>query len=639
MGDTMFFKNIHIRIKIILASIIFLFVLIIAKVFYIQVIDYDKLNSYASSLWSRNLPIEANRGLITDRNGVVLADNITTTSLVVIPNQITDKEKVAKSLSEILNVSYEDMLAHVSKKTSIERIHPEGRRLSYEIADKISALKLDGVYLVKEAKRYYPYDTLMSHTLGFVGIDNQGLSGLELMYNGYLTGEYGAIKYFSDAKGNRLKLNEVYEEPQDGINVTLTVNYDIQTSLERELDNAVQKYNPDQALGIVMDPNSGEILAISSRPNFSPSNYQDYTEEEINRNLPVWMTYEPGSTFKIITLAASLEEKLVDLENDHFHDSGSITVENARIKCWKAGGHGSQTFMEVVQNSCNPGFVVLGQRLGKEKLFDYIDKFGFGKKTGVDLNGEGSGIIFDLDNVGPVELATTSFGQGVSVTPIQQITAVSAAINGGILYKPYIVKSLNEPETNSVIKENKKTVVRKVISEETSSMVRQTLENVVALGTGRSAYIEGYRVGGKTGTAQKVENGHYMVGNYIVSFIGFAPADDPEVIVYIAIDNAKGVTQYGGTVAAPIARQVLLDSLEALDVKTRKDGVLKSYNYLDKKYAVIPSVTGKSVEEAMKELKSFKVEFSGNGEKIGYQSPVAGTRIYEGETVRLMLTN
>lgn len=414
----MFFKNIHTRIKIVLLIVIFIFVVITAKVFYIQVIDYDKLNNYASNLWSRNLPIEADRGLITDRNGVVLADNITTTSLVLIPNQIGDKEDTARKLSEILGVTYEEMYAHVSKRTSIERVHPEGRRLSYEIADKINGLKIDGVYLVKEAKRYYPYDTFMSHTLGFVGIDNQGLSGLELMYNGYLTGEYGAIKYFSDAKGNRLQLNEIYEEPQNGINVTLTVNYDIQASLERELDNAVLKYNPDQALGIVMDPKSGEILAISSRPNFSPSNYQDYTTEEINRNLPVWMTYEPGSTFKIITLAASLEEKLVDLEEEHYHDSGSITVENARIKCWKAGGHGSQTFMEVVQNSCNPGFVILGQRLGKEKLFNYIDKFGFGKKTGVDLNGEGTGILFNLDNVGPVELATTAFGQGVSVTPI-----------------------------------------------------------------------------------------------------------------------------------------------------------------------------------------------------------------------------
>ena len=406
----MFFKNVHTRIKIVLLIVIFLFVLIIAKVFYIQVVDYDRLNDFASNLWSRNLPIEADRGLITDRNGVVVADNITTTSLVLIPNQIKDKEDAAKKLSEILGVTYEEMYAHVSKKTSIERVHPEGRRLSYEIADEINDLKIDGVYLVKEAKRYYPYNTFMSHTLGFVGIDNQGLSGLELMYNCYLTGEYGAIKYFSDAKGNRLQLNEIYEEPQNGINVTLTVNYDIQASLERELDNAVLKYNPDQALGIVMDPNTGEILAISSRPNFSPSNYQDYTVEEINRNLPVWMTYEPGSTFKIITLASALEEKLVDLDEEHYHDSGSITVENARIKCWKAGGHGSQTFMEVVQNSCNPGFVVLGQRLGKETLFEYIHNFGFGKKTGV---GEGTGILFNLDNVGPVELATTSFGVSV----------------------------------------------------------------------------------------------------------------------------------------------------------------------------------------------------------------------------------
>jgi len=287
----------------------------------------------------------------------------------------------------------------------------------------------------------------------------------------------------------------------------------------------------------------------------------------------------------------------------------------------------------------NPGFVILGQRLGKEKLFDYIDKFGFGKKTGVDLNGEGTGIIFNLDNVGPVELATTAFGQGVSVTPIQQVTAVSAAINGGILYKPYIVKSLNEPETNTVIKENTKQIVRKVISEETSSIVRQTLENVVSLGTGRPAYIDGYRVGGKTGTAQKVENGKYLVGNYITSFIGFAPANNPQVVVYIAIDNAKGVTQYGGTVAAPIARQVLLDSIIALNIEKRTDGIEKRYNYLDKKYAVIPNVVGKTVSDAMKELKSFKVEFSGSGDFVAYQSPIANTRIYEGETVRLLLTN
>lgn len=635
----MFFRKIHTRIKIIMIVIILLFILIIGKVFYIQVISYNKLNSYANSLWSRNLPIEANRGIIYDRNGVVLADNLTTTSLVFIPNQIEDKENTAKLISEILGTSYEDMLSHVSKKSSIERVHPEGRRLDFEIADKIASLNLPGVYLVKESKRNYPFDTTLSHTLGFVGIDNQGLSGLELMYNDYLTGSYGAIKYYSDAKGTRLNLAEVYEQPQDGVNMTLTINYEIQMSLERELDNAAKKYNPDQALGIVMDPNSGEILAISSRPNFSPSEYQNYTVEEINRNLPIWMTYEPGSTFKIITLAASLEEKIVDLDKDTFTDTGGIVVEGATLHCWKHGGHGFETYLQVVENSCNPGFVNLGLKLGKEKLFSYIDKFGFGEKTGVDLNGEADGIIFNIDKIGDLETATTAFGQGVSVTPIQQITAVSAAINGGTLYKPYIVKSLNEPETNSVVLENNKQVVRKVISYETSEKVRYALESVVTNGTGRPAFIDGYRVGGKTGTAQKVKDGKYMIGNYIVSFIGFLPADDPQVIVYVAVDNAKGVTQYGGTIAAPIAKNILKDCISALNIEKREGAQEKKYNYLDRKYATVSNVIGMSPSEAIKELKPFKVEFSGTGNIISYQSPSAGERIYEGETVRLLLSD
>ena len=518
----MFFKSIHTRIKIIILITIFLFIIIIGKVFYIQVIDYNKLNRYATNLWSRNLPIAANRGIIYDRNGVEIAGNITTTSLILIPNQIKDKDKVAKDLSEILNVDYKEMYRHVSKKTSIERVHPEGRNLSYDIADKINSLGYEGVYLVKEAKRYYPYDTTLSHTIGFVGIDNQGLSGLELIYDKYLTGSDGSIKYFSDAKGTSLSMAQIYEQPQSGVNMTLTINYELQEALERELDNAVSKYNPDQALGIAMNPNTGEILAISSRPNFSPSNYKNYTTEEINRNLPIWMTYEPGSTFKIITLAASLEEKIVDLEKDKFYDGGSVTVMGATLHCWKAGGHGEETYLEVVENSCNPGFVNLGLKLGKETLFKYIDLFGIGKKTGIDLNGEADGIIFNIDKITDLELATTAFGQGVSVTPIQQVTAVSAAINGGILYKPYIVKSLNEPETNSVILENNPTVVRKVISDDTSSKVRYALESVVARGTGHNAYIGGYRVGGKTGTAQKVKEGRYLSGNYITSFIGFS---------------------------------------------------------------------------------------------------------------------
>ena len=635
----MFFKSIHTRIKIIIIVIIFLFVLIMAKVFYIQVIDYKKLNKYATGLWSRNLPLEANRGNIYDTNGTLIAGNITTTSLVLIPNQIEDKEDTAKKLSEILNVSYDDMYAHVAKKTSIERVHPEGRRLSYEIADQINGLKLPGVYLVKESKRYYPYDSDLAHTIGYVGIDNQGLSGLELTYNDYLTGSNGAIKYFSDAKGNSLTMSQEYEEPQDGMNITLTINFEIQEALERELDNAVSMYNPDQALGIVMNPNTGEILAIASRPSFSPSNYQDYSIEAINRNLPVWMTYEPGSTFKIITLAASLEEKVVDLDNDTFYDGGAITVGGATLHCWKHGGHGEETYLQVVENSCNPGFVNLGLKLGKEKLFDYIHKFGFGTKTGVDLNGEAEGILFNVDKIGDLELATTAFGQGVSVTPIQQITAVSAAINGGILYKPYIVKSINEPETNSIILNNEPTVVRKVISKQTSEEVRYALESVVANGTGHNAYIAKYRVGGKTGTAQKVQNGKYLVGNYITSFIGFLPADDPQVIVYIAVDNAKGITQYGGTIAAPIAKNVLSSSIEALSIEERDDGMRKEYNYLDKSYYIVPDVIGKTASDAAKELKPFKVEYSGSGNTVTYQSPSAGSEILEGETIRLLLND
>ncbi len=632
-------KKVDERLKVFVIGVFFVFIVIIIKVFYIQVFQYDKLNELASDLWSRNLPIEADRGKIYDRNGVVLADNVTTTSLVLIPNQIKDKQYATKKLAEILNVSYDTMKTHVYKNTSIERVHPFGRRLDYSVAEKIEKLNLQGVYLVRESKRSYPYGSMLSHTLGFVGIDNQGLSGIELQYDDYLTGEYGAIKYFSDAKGNKLNLSQVYQSPSNGVNVTLTINEKIQASVERELDNVVTKYNPETALAIAMDPKTGEILAISSRPNFDAVNYQNYDIETLNRNLPIWATYEPGSTFKIITLAAALNEGLVDLDNDTFYDAGSVKVANAKIKCWKAGGHGAQTFLQVVENSCNPGFVELGNRLGKDKLFSYIDKFGFGKKTGVDLNGEADGIIFNLDKVGPVELATTAFGQGVSVTPIQQITAVSAAINGGILYKPYIVKSLNDPETNSVIKENTPTKVRNVISAETSKEVRRALESVVTNGSGKNAFIEGYRVGGKTGTAQKVENGVYLVGNYILSFIGFLPADDPQIVVYVAINNPKRVVQYGGVVSAPVAKSILLDSIDALGIEKRNVNTEKKYNWNDKKYYTVENVIGKTPKEAAKILSKYTVEYSGSGNVVVEQSPEAGTRLEETSVVRLMLGN
>lgn len=634
----MFNKGIHKRIKIVLLIILFIFIIIIAKVFYIEVIDYKKLNSLASGLWSRNLPIEADRGNIYTVDGEAIASNLTTTSLVFIPNQIKNKDLVAEKISEILDVPKSKIEEHLYKKSMMERVHPEGRRLSYEIADKIENLHFDGVYLLKESKRYYPHNEMLSHVLGYVGIDNQGLSGLELEYDDILTGEYGSIQYFSDAKGNNLERNSVYVEPEDGLDIYLTVDYGIQSSIERELDNVVLRYNPDGAWAIAMDPNTGEILGMSSRPNFNPNSYKDYDTETINRNMAIWASYEPGSTFKILTLSAAVNEGKVDLLKDTFYDGGSVNVDGARIKCWKHGGHGSQTFLEVVQNSCNPGFVELGNRLGKETLFDYINKFGYGKKTGIDLNGEATGILFSLDKVGPVELATTAFGQGVSVTALQQVVAVSAAINGGTLYKPYIVKRVAYHENGQIIKEVKPTIVRdNIVTKDTSEKVRMTLESVVSLGTGRNAYIDGYRVGGKTGTAQKVNNGIYMQGNYIVSFIGFLPANDPKIVVYLAIDNPKGVTQYGGTVSAPIVKNIMEDAITSLNIEKQDGGTEKRYQWYDKKYYTVPNVVGKSKKEATSMLKSFSVEYSGSGDVVVNQSPDSDSRIAEGEKVRLYL--
>ena len=633
----MFYNNIHTRIRYIFLVVILVLIIAIVRVFYIQVFSYKKLNTLAESLWSRKLPISADRGKIVDRKGRVLADNITTTSLVVIPNQIKDKEDTAKKLSEILKSDYNDMLKHISKKTSIERVHPEGRGLSYDIAEKIDALKIDGVYLVKESKRYYPYEAVLSHVLGYVGIDNQGLSGLELFYDNYLTGEDGSIKYFSDGKGHKLQLSEIYEAPTSGVSLQLTIDLDLQLAMENELDNVVAKYNPDSVIAIAMNPKNGEVLAMSSRPNFNSNEYKDYSTEVINRNLPIWMTFEPGSTMKITTYTAAINEGLINIFEDRFNDSGAIRVDGATLHCWKHGGHGNQTYLEVIENSCNPGFVNLGLMLQKEKLMSYIKKFGFGTKTGIDLNGEGNGILFNLDKMGNVELATTAFGQGISVTPIQQVQAVSAIINGGTLHTPFLVKNYLEPETNTIIKsvnaQNKGTIIKK----ETSDLVKYALESVVAKGSGHNAYIENYRIGGKTGTAQTVENGGYSSSKYILSFIGFMPSNDPEIIVYVAVENAKGVVQYGGTVAAPIARNIFLSAIDILDIKPDTEGIPKEYTWLDQKYVVVPDVVGMTIDEAKKVLKGFNIEYSGNGETVIYESPKGGMYVKEKGTVVLML--
>ena len=632
----MFTKSINKRIKITFILMLIALFLVIVKVFYIQVFEYKKLNKLASDLWSRNLEIEADRGKILDRNGVVLADNLTTSSLVLIPNQMKDKKHVTKELSSILGISYDAMKKHVYKKTSIERVHPEGRRLSYDVAKKISDLKLDGVYLVKEAKRNYPYKDFLAHVLGYVGIDNQGLSGIELQYDKYLKGENGVIKYFSDAHGNKINLTDIYRSPESGMNVSLTIDINIQKSIERELKNISDMFNPDMALAIVVNPNTGEILGMGSLPDFDPNNYKEYGTSVLNRNLPIWSSYEPGSTFKVVTMSSAVEEGVIDIFNDHFYDAGKVNVDGSVLKCWKSGGHGDQTFLQVLQNSCNPGFVKLGQLLGKEKLFSYIDKFGFGNKTGIDLSGEATGILFPMNKVGNVELATTAFGQGISVTPIQQVMAVSAVVNGGVLYKPYIVKGIST-NTNSSVKEFSKKKVRRVISEKTSEIMRLALESVVAYGGGKSAYIEGYRVGGKTGTAQKSSNGVYLVNNYIMSFMSVVPANKPEAVLYLAIDNPKNTAMLSSYTTTPIARRILLDIIDALNIKKQDGELEKELEWNDKEYITVPNVIGMSLEMAKKTLSNFDVQVVGDGDKVTYQSIDEGEKIEIGSRIRILL--
>jgi stage V sporulation protein D (sporulation-specific penicillin-binding protein) len=630
-------SNVTVRKRLMIALFvgILIFLIIDVRLGYVQFVLGDMLTGQAKGSWSRNIPFEPERGEILDRNGVPLATNVSAPTVYVVPRQVKDPATTSEKLAAVLNIPKENAYRQITQGESIVRIK-EGRKISHEKAKEIRALGLEGVYIGEDSKRHYPFGSYLSHVLGFSGVDNQGLMGLELYYDKELSGERGSVKFYANAKGERMNdMADDYEQPVDGLDLKLTIDTKIQTIIERELDIAEATYNPDGIIAIAMNPNNGKILGMSSRPTFDPANFQNVPQEVYNRNLPVWSSYEPGSTFKIITLAAALEEGKVNLEKEHFHDPGSVEVAGARLKCWKRGGHGSQTFLEVVQNSCNPGFVELGQRLGKDTLFKYIKDFGFGQKTGIDLAGEGSGILFNLNRVGPVELATTAFGQGVSVTPIQQVAAVAAAVNGGTLYKPYIAQELIDPVTKEIVMRNTPVAKRRVISEETSKEIRHALESVVAQGTGFRAFVDSYRIGGKTGTAQKAQNGRYLENNFIVSFMGFAPADDPQIVVYVAVDNPKGGLIFGGTVSAPIVGSIMKDGLMAMGVEPRKDQIEKEIKWPDKPLITLPDLTGLTKLEITEQLLNLKIDASGEGDIVVRQSPEAGSKVKEGSTIRL----
>lgn len=626
------------RLRIIEYSGYLLFAAIICKLMYLQSYKQQEIGEMALDLWERSFPIAASRGSIVDQNMQLLAYDIPSTSLMVVPSQVEDKEETAKQLSTILNADYDTLLEKVSNHVSTQKLNPEGRLLSEEEEMAIHEAGMDGVYLVRDVKRYYPNHFFLSQVLGFTGIDNQGLSGLELAYDKVLQGTGGSLDIPFDALGNKIDIvEESWTSSGSGNILMLTIDSTIQGIIERELNNAMLTYDPDQIWAIAMNPKTGEILAMVSKPDFDPNDYQSYDIEVINRNLPIFNSYEPGSTFKVITFASALNEGVIDMEKDTYMDIGYEIVNGARIKSWRAGGHGLQTFLEVLQNSSNPGFVEISRRLGVETLYNYVKAFGFGEKTNIDLVGESSGIFFELDKMTELEAATTAFGQGISLTAIQLVTAVSATVNGGYLYEPYITKAILHPLTYDVLYEHEPKVVRQVISEETSFKMRYALEHVVALGGGRQAYIEGYRIGGKTGTAQKAKNGAYMENEYILSFIGIAPIDDPQIVLYIAMDNPRNNIQYGGTVVAPIAKKCLVDILPYMNIPTVDEQLEKKYNWDEVRSYPIDDYVGMNKKDIKSER--FHFLYSGDGEYVVSQLPAAGTYVEEGGEIWLYMGN
>lgn len=592
----------------------------------------------ALSLWERDFTVAGLRGSILDKNGTVLASDIPSTSVMVVPAQITDVDGTAQKLSEVLEADETKIKEKISKHVSTQKIQPEGRLISDDKARKLEEMDLAGVYLVQDSLRNYPNNNYLAQVLGFTGIDNQGLAGLELQYNDILSAKSGALHIPFDAKGHNVELyQENYEAPGRGMNVKLTIDTNIQNVLEREINNLVKKYSPKSALALAMDPNTGEVLAMVSKPDFDPNKYQEYSSDVYNRNLPIWMSYEPGSTFKSVTFASALELNLFDMFKDTYMDNGYEMVGGARIKSWKAGGHGLQTFLQVLENSSNPGFVEISRRMGLDNEFEYVKKFGFGEKTGIDLPGESSGIMFKKEAMGEVEQATVAFGQGLSVTPIQLVTAFSAIVNGGTLYTPYITKSINDPITNEVIMEQKPTAKRKVISEDTSKKMRYALESVVANGGGKPAYMEGYQIGGKTGTAQKAENGVYSSTNYVLSFLSAAPIDDPKIVLYIAADSPKNDVLYGGTVIAPIAKACYEDILPYLGVEKVDDQIPKKLVWPETENVKVQDFVGKKKKDVQQEGITFT--FIGEGDTVMEQMPKAGTTLGEQGEVWIYLGN
>ena len=560
--------------------IVFLFaVLIIAgligRLVYLMVFEAPYYQEQAEELHERERDIKAARGEILDVNGTVLATNRTVCTISVIHSQITDPERVIRELSRLLELDEGSVRKKVEKVSSMERIQTN---VDKEIGDQIRSLGLDGVKVDEDYKRYYPYDELASKVLGFTGGDNQGIIGLEVMYEEYLKGINGKILTTTDARG--IELSQVAEdriEPVAGNTLQISLDYNIQTYAQQMAEKVMEEKQAEKVAILMMDPGNGEILAMVNVPEFNLNdpftlNTEDRgaalsdeeKQEALNqmwRNGSINDTYEPGSTFKIITASACLEEGVVDLD-DTFQCPGYRVVEDRKIRCHKVGGHGAETFVEGIRNSCNPVFIDIGLRLGTDRFFDYFQQFGLMDQTGVDLPGEAGTIMHKKENVGLVELATMSFGQSFQITPIQLAATVSSLINGGERVTPHLGVRILDGEGKKV-KEFSYGSGGRIVSEETSAQMRTLLEGVVAEGSGKNAYVEGYRIGGKTATSQTLPR---SANKYISSFVGFAPADDPQILAMCVIYDPQGI-YYGGTIAAPVIGDIFRNTFPYLGIE------------------------------------------------------------------------
>ena len=626
----------RLRLTILQIGCVTLILILIFRVGYIQLFRGDYLTGLADDLHYRERTLYAKRGDILDRNGTVLATSASVCSISVIHNQVEDAEAVARLLSQELSMEYEEVLALVEKKVALQTIKT---RVAPEVAERIREAGLAGIQIDENFKRYYPFGSLASQTIGFAGSDSQGIIGLEVTYNEYLQGINGSLLTLTDAKGIRLSgSEELRKEATEGNVLQTSLDVVIQQYAEQLLERTIEQKNAKRGAIIVMNPQNGEIYAMAIKPDFDlndPFTINDETlaaqwdsmdsESQIEalnqmwRNFCINDTYEPGSTFKIITSAAALSEKVVSLD-ETFQCNGGLTVADRRIRCHKTGGHGMETFVQGVQNSCNPVFMTLALRLGADTFYKYLKAFEFDKKTGIDISGEAVGIMYDVEDVGPVELATMGFGQSIAITPMQLLRAAAAAVNGGNLITPHFGTQVLDQEGN-VLKTLEFPVTEGVIDPEVSQTLRQVLETVVSEGGGSKAAITGYSIGGKTATSQKLPR---SAKKYISSFLCFTPVEDAQLMTLMLIDEPEGI-YYGGTVCAPVVKELLENILPYLGIEpdyTEEEALLPEVAQTE-----VPDLLGMTLAQARETAGETELDVLGEGEQIIEQFPLPGETV------------